>query len=113
VIVVDDDVDPYDLAHVDWAIATRVLASRDVDVIADVTGMILDPALPDEEQRTGAGRASKLIIDATRHNGKTFPVEVRPDAATLARVERDWARYGIPLGGEASRAPVDSTAPRG
>src|SRR5438874_3351056 len=36
VIMVDDDIDPYDLAQVDWAIATRVLASRDVDVIADV-----------------------------------------------------------------------------
>jgi 2,5-furandicarboxylate decarboxylase 1 len=102
VIMVDDDIDPYDLAQVDWAIATRVLASRDVDVIADVTGMILDPALPDEEQRAGTARGSKLIIDATRYNAKSFPVMVRPDEATLARVEQEWDRYGIPLGGGAS-----------
>jgi UbiD family decarboxylase len=113
VIVVDDDIDPYDLAQVDWAIATRVLASRDVNVIDDVTGMILDPALPEEEQRSGAARGSKLIIDATRYNAKTFPVEVRPDEATLARVERDWERYGIPQGGAAPLAPVATAAPRG
>jgi UbiD family decarboxylase len=113
VIVVDDDIDPYDLAQVDWAIATRVLASRDVDVIADVTGMILDPALPDEEQPTGTARGSKLIIDATRYNTKTFPVLVQPDEATLARVERDWERYGIPLGGAPSLASIASAAPRG
>ena len=110
VIVVDDDIDPYDLAQVDWAIATRVLASRDVDVIADVTGMILDPALPDEEQRSGAARGSKLIIDATRYNAKTFPVMVRPDEATLARVERDWDRYGIPRAARPRSRP--SGAPR-
>jgi UbiD family decarboxylase len=110
VIVVDDDIDPYDLGQVDWAIATRVLASRDVQVITDVTGMILDPALPEEEQRLGTARGSKLIIDATRHNAKTFPVLVQPDEATLERVEREWDRYGIPLGssGAAPRAPVGS-----
>ncbi len=104
VIVVDDDIDPYDLTQVDWAIATRVLASRDIDIISDVTGMILDPALPEEEQRTGTARGSKLIIDATRHNAKSFPPLVRPDEATLARVERDWDRYGIPLGQHAGAA---------
>ena len=30
---------------------------------------------------------------------------VRPDEATLERVERNWERYGIPLGG-ASAAPL-------
>jgi 3-polyprenyl-4-hydroxybenzoate decarboxylase len=90
-----------------------VLASRDVNVIDDVTGMILDPALPEEEQRSGAARGSKLIIDATRYNAKTFPVEVRPDEATLARVERDWDRYGIPPAGAAPPAPVATATPRG
>jgi 2,5-furandicarboxylate decarboxylase 1 len=105
VILVDDDVDPYDLAQVDWAVATRVLASRDVDVVDGVAGMILDPALPEAEQHSGAARGSKLIIDATKYNAKSFPVLVRPDQATLERVERNWERYGIPLGG-ASAAPL-------
>jgi UbiD family decarboxylase len=101
--IVDDDIDPYDLEQVDWAVATRVLASRDVDVIADVAGMILDPALPEAEQHSGSARGSKLVIDATRYNAKSFPVLVRPDEATLARVEREWDRYGIPAGGAGAR----------
>jgi 2,5-furandicarboxylate decarboxylase 1 len=110
VTVVDEDVDPFDPMQVEWAVATRVQAGRDVEIITDVTGMILDPSLPEQEQRTGTARGSKLIVDATRYDAKSFPTTVRPDQATLEQVERNWDRYGIPLGGESS-APWRVAAP--
>jgi UbiD family decarboxylase len=112
VIVVDDDIDPFDPMQVEWAMATRVLANRDVDVIDAATGMILDPALPPAEQHSGSARGAKLIVDATRYDAKTFAQVVRPDRAALERVERDWQRYGIPLGGGGeSWAPWRVAAP--
>jgi 3-polyprenyl-4-hydroxybenzoate decarboxylase len=112
VTVVDEDIDPFDPMQVEWAVATRVQAGRDVEIITDVTGMILDPSLPEQEQRTGTARGSKLIVDATRYDAKTFPTTVRPDQATLEQVERNWDRYGIPLGGESS-APWRVAVPAG
>jgi UbiD family decarboxylase len=96
-IVVDEDVDPFDWTQVEWALATHVQANRDVDVCSEMTGVFVDPSLPDEEQRSGTARTAKLIVDATRHGARTFPTPVRPDPAALQRVEREWDRYGIPV----------------
>jgi UbiD family decarboxylase len=101
VTVVDEDVDPYDPVAVEWAIATRVQAHRDVEIIKEVAGIFLDPSMPPEEQ-AGPGRTSKMIIDATRYNAKNFPPVCLPDAAIMARVDDDWAKYGISLGGAAA-----------
>jgi len=46
VIVVDDDVDPFDPLAVEWAVATRVQPHRDVDIIKEVQGVVLDPSMP-------------------------------------------------------------------
>jgi UbiD family decarboxylase len=101
VTVVDEDVDPYDPVAVEWAIATRVQAHRDVEIIKEVAGIFLDPSMPPEEQ-AGPGRTSKMIIDATRYNAKSFPPVCLPDATIMARVDEDWAKYGISLGGAAA-----------
>jgi UbiD family decarboxylase len=64
-VIVDDDVDVYNEAEVIWAIATRFQADRDLDVIRNAMGAILDPS-------NYNGLTSKLIIDATR-KGPSFP----------------------------------------
>ncbi len=97
VTVVDEDVDPMDPVAVEWAIATRVQAHRDVEIVKEVSGIFLDPSMPPEEQ-AGPGRTSKMIIDATRYNAKSFPAVCLPDAAVIGRVEDDWGKYGIPVG---------------
>jgi hypothetical protein len=38
-----------------------------------------------------------MIIDATRYDAASFPPVCQPAAEALDRVERDWARYEIPL----------------
>lgn len=63
VVVVDTDVDLYDPTHVEWAIATRFQASRDLVVLTDEPGSSLDPSakhVPGKKSRT-----SKMGLDAT------------------------------------------------
>jgi 2,5-furandicarboxylate decarboxylase 1 len=45
-VVVDDDIDVFNPLEVEWAIATRVQADRDVFVIAGARTKPLDPSLP-------------------------------------------------------------------
>jgi 4-hydroxy-3-polyprenylbenzoate decarboxylase len=59
VIVVDDDIDPWDIEQVDWAMATRSRPERDLIVIP---GVRADRSEPLDE----AGVITKLGIDATR-----------------------------------------------
>ena len=44
VVIVDDDVDPFDPAAVEWAIATRFQADRDLVVLPDQPSSSLDPS---------------------------------------------------------------------
>jgi 3-polyprenyl-4-hydroxybenzoate decarboxylase len=99
VIIVDADIDPFDPIQVEWAVATRVQANRDIEILKQLTGIILDPSLPKEEQWT-TSRTSKMIIDATRYDAKNFPPICLPASEAMAKVEKEWARYGIPLDGK-------------
>ncbi|MDR3592082.1 MAG: UbiD family decarboxylase [Negativicutes bacterium] len=58
VVVVDQDVDIYDPVDVEWAIATRFQAGRDLFVAGGALGSKLDPSAED-------GISDKLGIDAT------------------------------------------------
>ena len=68
VVVVDDDIDVHNPLDVEWAIATRVQADRDVFIIAGARAKPLDPSLP----VTPPGRVptgAKVGIDATIDEG--------------------------------------------
>lgn len=95
--IVDDDIDPSDHRQVEWAIATRVQPDRDVDIIKEAHGMVLDPSMRLEDRNSGSARTSKMIIDATRYDAREFEIVCSPDKKAAERVERDWARYGIPV----------------
>lgn len=58
VIVVDTDVDIFDPVDVNWAIATRCQADRDVFIVPGACGNKLDPSSDD-------GLSAKMGIDAT------------------------------------------------
>ena len=63
VVVVDEDVDPFDPAQVEWAIATRFQASRDLVLLEDQPSSSLDPSaelVPGQK-----ARSSKMGLDAT------------------------------------------------
>ncbi len=59
VVVVDDDVDIFDPSSVEFALATRFQADRDVVVIKGVKGSSLDPSAQD-------GLTTKVGLDATK-----------------------------------------------
>jgi 2,5-furandicarboxylate decarboxylase 1 len=60
-IVVDLDIDVFDMEQVEWAIATRFRGEEDLLVIDHVRGSSLDPASDQELELT-----TKIGIDATR-----------------------------------------------
>jgi 4-hydroxybenzoate decarboxylase len=59
VIVVDEDVDPFNLPQVMWALSTKVNPSKDVVTLPEMSVVALDPS------SWPPGITDKLIIDAT------------------------------------------------
>jgi UbiD family decarboxylase len=88
VVVVDADVNPFDVAEVEWAIATRFQADRDLVILSDEPGSSLDPSgrhIPGEKART-----AKMGLDATIPWGA--------DREGFMRVQYDavdLSRYGV------------------
>lgn len=68
IIIVDGDIDPFNLDQVMWALSTRVRAQKDVTIVQNTPGMPLDPC------SEPAGIGSKLIIDAST---PAFPDKMR------------------------------------
>ena len=71
VIVVDEDVDIHDPHEVEWAVATRFQADRDLVVIAGAQGSALDPSttigFPDNNPPVEwQGFGAKMGLDATK-----------------------------------------------
>jgi len=95
VTVVDDDIDPTDLAQVDWAVTTRVRVDRDVEIIKDLSANVLDPTMILNEKR-GGSRADKMVIDATKPLLEPLQPECRPERRVMEEVMRNRAKYGIP-----------------
>lgn len=60
-VVVDADIDIYNLVEVEWAVATRFQAGEDLIVIRNARGSSLDPSADQE-----SGETTKMGIDATR-----------------------------------------------
>ena len=80
VIVVDEDVDPYDFQQVFFAMTSRVDASRDVQIL-NVMRHVNDPG---GEGRTVGG----MIIDATRpRDSEEFEI-AKPSAAALEKARK-------------------------
>lgn len=94
VTVVDDDIDPYDIAQVDWAVTTRTRVDRDVEIIKDLSANVLDPTMTSSEKR-GASRTDKMVIDATKPLLEPLQPECRPRGSMMETVMRNREKYGI------------------
>ena len=90
VIVVEEDCNVYDLADVDWHVATRVQPDRDIVIMSECTGHSLDPSMPKERREWGA----KMGIDATRKF--PYPPVSLPPADMLQQVKDMWPKYHLP-----------------
>ena len=64
VIVVDDDIDVYNLREVEWAVATRFQPDTDLLIIPDLKGSALDPSTKPNYL------TAKMRLDATKPLGQ-------------------------------------------
>ena len=104
VVVVDEDIDVHNPMDVEWAIATRVQADRDVVIIPGARAKPLDPSLavmPPGVVPTGA----KMGIDATISEG--IPKE---RFERIAYAYADTAKVADYVGGKADPVPAQVTA---
>jgi 2,5-furandicarboxylate decarboxylase 1 len=92
VIVVDDDVDVFDINDVFWAIATRVRAEKDIFFVPGAKGAILDPS-SDPENFT----LTKMGIDATRPSGRDFAERLVISDEERARARSILSAAGVAL----------------
>jgi UbiD family decarboxylase len=77
VTVVDDDIDPTDAVAVEFAMATRFQADKDLVIIKNVRGSSLDPSSDQKKLRT-----TKMGIDAT------IPPSKRSDGFKLGKIPK-------------------------
>lgn len=103
IVVVDDDIDIFSDADIWWAMATRFQGDRDLIVIPDTLGVLLDPS----EVRLRAGEVQELvsltcrtIFDCTQPHppfdeGYKRGVVDQP-AEVKERVMKRWKELGLP-----------------
>ncbi len=91
VIVVDEDIDPWDIPRVMWALSFRFQPNRS-QVIKRGRSTPLDPSLP-IGQRDITGR---LLLDATiPYDWKEKPILIELDPEVVKKVEARWSEFGL------------------
>jgi 4-hydroxy-3-polyprenylbenzoate decarboxylase len=91
VIVVDEDIDPWDLPRVLWALSFRFQPSR-AQIINRGRSTPLDPSLPIDERDI----TSRIIMDATiPFEWKEKPVPIELDANMIKKIKAKWSELGL------------------
>jgi 4-hydroxy-3-polyprenylbenzoate decarboxylase len=91
VIVVDEDIDPWDLPRVLWALSFRYQPSRS-QIINRGRSTPLDPSLPIDQRDI----TSRIIMDATiPFEWKEKPVPIELDAEMVKKVKAKWSEFGL------------------
>jgi len=100
VIVVDEDIDPFHLDEVWWAMFSRLQASRGVTILKRGKTAFMDPSQIPELQ----GFGDTLIIEAVKPyewqprpewGNKRFPPTAFPSQEVMEHVEKRWKELGI------------------
>ena len=100
VIIVDEDIDPYNLNEIWWVMVSRVQASRSINILLRGKGAFMDPSQLPEFQ----GFADTLIIEAVKPyeweprpewGNERFPPTAYPSEEVMESVEKRWNELGI------------------
>lgn len=94
VVVVDDDVDPTNLAEVVWAMVTRSRPEKSIEILRETWSTYLDPSLnPPEERPWG----SKCLINACMDfkHIKDFSPRTKLSKPVYDKVAERWADLGF------------------
>lgn len=92
IVLVDEDIDPFNFDEVMWAIATRTDPQEDIDIVRRTWTNRIDPRLEPSKRDRGDLTASVAIIDATRpyYWRKQFPPTTAIDEETRRATEQKW-----------------------
>jgi len=109
IMVVDEDIDIFDLKKISWAFATRVYPPRDI-IQFPGSVLVTDPSVHPKDRVGLKGQTTymgvRLLIDATKYlgnprheawHGERFAPVARQDDETMERVRKRWPEYGIAL----------------
>jgi 4-hydroxy-3-polyprenylbenzoate decarboxylase len=101
VIITDEDINPYQLEEVWWAMVSRVQASRSLTVLRRGKGAFMDPSQLPELQ----GFTDTLIMEAVKPyewqprpewGNDRFPPIAYPSKEVMEAIEKKWRDLGIP-----------------
>jgi 4-hydroxy-3-polyprenylbenzoate decarboxylase len=98
-IAVDEDIDPYDIDSVLWALCTRMQPHMDMQIIMN-RAAILDPSMappeasPEEQFYPEPRGGSAVLIDATKK--WDYPPTSLPRQEFMERARRTWEELGLP-----------------
>ncbi|HYA41783.1 MAG TPA: hypothetical protein VEF34_10795, partial [Syntrophobacteraceae bacterium] len=91
VIVVDEDIDPWDIPRVMYAVGFRFQPNR-CQIIKRGRSTPLDPSLPIEAREI----TGRLLMDATiPYEWKNKPIQIQLDPEMVKRVKSRWAELGL------------------
>jgi UbiD family decarboxylase len=107
VFIVDPDVDIFSDEQMDWALATRFQADRDLVVATGFRAVPLDPSLAGS--RTGAKAGFDLTFPFGWNRATDFRV---PQAPTLAPRPKQSVREALQSGPKSFRELMEATASR-
>jgi UbiD family decarboxylase len=94
VVIVDDDIDPSNLADVMWAVTTRCEPSEGIDIVRHAWSSALDPRIAPSDKERGITSHSKAIIDACRPFTwrDRFPPPSALSADEARQIEEKWGK---------------------
>ena len=92
IVVVDDDIDPSNLADVMWAVATRSEPAENIDIVRNAWSSALDPRISPQDKERGVTSHSKAIIEACRPFAwrEQFPPPSALTADEAREIEEKW-----------------------
>jgi len=91
VIVVDEDIDPWDISRVMYALSFRFQPNRS-QVIKRGRSTPLDPSLPIKAREI----TGRLLLDATiPYDWKEKPIPIELDPEIVKKVEARWSEFGL------------------
>jgi 2,5-furandicarboxylate decarboxylase 1 len=107
VFVVDDDIDIYSDEQIDWALATRFQADRDLVIGSGFRALPLDPSL--DGTRVGAKAGFDLTLPFGKNSEKDFTV---PEAPLLGAPKKLTVRQALAAGPQTFRDLMETTGTR-
>ncbi len=92
IVVVDDDIDPSNLADVMWAVTTRCEPADNIDILRNAWSSALDPRIAPADKERGVTSHSKAIIEACRPFAwrDQFPTPSALAAEEARAIEAKW-----------------------